>query len=214
MRPPPAGGTCGTRPRGAGGDRDPDQRPRAPRRVLPPRSLVGPGGRGGGSCMQSGRGVAWPGAGLAPETSCSARWGAGLQLQGSLGEQEGWCQGPGGRVSCSRRERAGLRCCWWEGREGPGRTAARPGWSVPGAAEDRSKLASDRLPLRTGPVPAPSRDVGTPPRHSLCGRIGDTLPKANRGHTAPLRCGAAPGPGEHTDGQGPPVPRTFCFELL
>lgn len=33
-------------------------------------------------------------------------------------------------VSCSQTETGGRHCCCWEGRGGPGRTAARPGWSA------------------------------------------------------------------------------------
>lgn len=33
-------------------------------------------------------------------------------------------------ISCSRTETAGHHCCCWEGREDPGRTAARLGWSA------------------------------------------------------------------------------------
>lgn len=44
-------------------------------------------------------------------------------------------------ISCSRTEPAGRRCCCWGGRGGPGRTAARLGWSAQGAAGRHRKQA-------------------------------------------------------------------------
>lgn len=64
--------------------------------------------------------------------------------QGYSREAGGWTMDDGccdsmKVVSCSRTETAGHRCCCWAGRGGPGRTAARPGWSAQEEAEWRTQ---------------------------------------------------------------------------
>lgn len=70
----------------------------------------------------------------------AASWARAGQLPGSGPSQRrtssSRCAMGLGRVSCSRRETAGHRCCSRGGQAGPGRTAAHQGWSVLGAAED------------------------------------------------------------------------------
>lgn len=65
---------------------------------------------------------------LANEGRATAPWEA---------EAGRWLEG----VSCSQREIAGHHCCCWEGRGGPGRTAARPGWSAQEEAKDKWKFS-------------------------------------------------------------------------
>lgn len=107
-----------------------------PVRTLPQGSLPSQCGAASGSQVS----------GAGPSSRCTR--GEGRWCQVGLGWKAG-CETSVGtslparrltdRISCSRREKAGHRCCSWGGRAGPGRTAAHRGWSV----------------LEAGPEPVP-----------------------------------------------------------
>lgn len=58
------------------------------------------------------------------------------------------------RASCSRRGREGRRCCWWEGRGGPGMIVTRLGWPAleadPGRVQAYPGLPDPSARLRRG----------------------------------------------------------------
>lgn len=134
-----------------------------PVRTLPQGSLPSQCGAASGSQVSE----------AGPSSRCTR--GEGRWCQVGLGWKEG-CETSVGtslparwltdRINCSRREKAGHRCCSWGGRAGPGRTAAHRGWSVLEAAGDKANLIAALawdLPQHPNRVPRPSREVGCPP---------------------------------------------------
>lgn len=134
--------------------------------------------------------ASWPRAGPRPVPSQPARGCFQLQGQAAAGVPRGRAgvgvgeagMGCGAhRVSCSRRERAGPRCCWPAGQVGPGRTAAHQDWSVPAAAEDKANSSDPPHPCGD-PGPQPSQVPG-------CARMRSTPFGHRPGTWAPLCTG-------------------------